>query len=413
MDEKHVGYPFITGPLSAVRSVFMHTLALASGVMLLLATASIASPSQPAGFIVVDLALTYGNRGSAAYSLRDLDRAFYLFPNTSYQHSTILSVETNLDGQAGRPAVYRLASDEDGNPQLILQNLSVAPGATIRIRVSSNITLWERQRPSVEEARSGRLSDIPQEIREGFAKAEGLWRVNASQELDLAVAAAFLSSRYSPDGNALTALLDVVDWVGRVAGLRYGEAALPRSRAESLRARVAGAADYAALVVTLCRAVGIPAFVQTGVVFTPSLTWSLSERAVGYILETRDAALHAWAVAYVPPWGWLPVDMVYGYQPSNPSSAISEAAWYSSAVAVMASFSKVDYASLQRQWFQALGRSAVAARLEYGVAEARFPTPQSYGDIQAGALLGVAAVGVGVSMLYLDCVGSLRRRRSA
>jgi len=47
------------------------------------------------------------------------------------------------------------------------------------------------------------------------------------------------------------------------------------------------------------------------------------------------------------------------------------------------------------------------------VAEARFPTPQSYGDIQAGALLGVAAVGVGVSMLYLDCVGSLRRRRSA
>ena len=57
----------------------------------------------------------------------------------------------------------------------------------------------------------------------------------------------------------------------------------------------------ATVFVTLCRLAGIPARWQSGLEIKPTPTWGM----------------HDWAEIYVAPWGWLPVDVSYGVQPSS------------------------------------------------------------------------------------------------
>jgi transglutaminase-like putative cysteine protease len=54
------------------------------------------------------------------------------------------------------------------------------------------------------------------------------------------------------------------------------------------------------LFITLCRIAGIPARWQSGWETKP-LAWSM----------------HDWSEIYIAPWGWLPVDVSYGIQPSD------------------------------------------------------------------------------------------------
>jgi transglutaminase-like putative cysteine protease len=56
------------------------------------------------------------------------------------------------------------------------------------------------------------------------------------------------------------------------------------------------------LFVTCCRAAGVPARWQSG---WESMPW--------------DSNMHDWSEVYIEPWGWLPVDMSYGLQPSEDS----------------------------------------------------------------------------------------------
>lgn len=67
---------------------------------------------------------------------------------------------------------------------------------------------------------------------------------------------------------------------------------------EALRSRVVQCADAAGLLVSLSRAVGIPARYVAGVYLRPE--------------EPSTTTTHAWAEAYVAPYGWLPMDPTMG-----------------------------------------------------------------------------------------------------
>jgi hypothetical protein len=86
--------------------------------------------------------------------------------------------------------------------------------------------------------------------------------------------------------------------------------------------------DQAILLVSFCRIVGIPAYLQIGCIYMPSqdntdhpsLAWN------GTIKATEvHVGWHSWAMIYVPPWGWLPVDLTYSSK-NSPVAAIETAA---------------------------------------------------------------------------------------
>jgi hypothetical protein len=80
---------------------------------------------------------------------------------------------------------------------------------------------------------------------------------------------------------------------------------------ETLETREGDCDDQAILLSTFCRIYGIPAFVQTGCIYLSPL-YSNASAWDGHLTQiSRDVGWHGWASVYVPPWGWLPVDLTY------------------------------------------------------------------------------------------------------
>jgi hypothetical protein len=62
----------------------------------------------------------------------------------------------------------------------------------------------------------------------------------------------------------------------------------------------------------------------------------------------RNLRYHAWALIYVPPWGWLPFDMTIGWVESDSLKVITSAVVWTSDVVVMFDVIHSDWAGLGR-----------------------------------------------------------------
>jgi hypothetical protein len=86
--------------------------------------------------------------------------------------------------------------------------------------------------------------------------------------------------------------------------------------------------DQAMLLITLCRIVGIPAYLQIGCIYM--LGKSLDEFSYWdnrVTVVQKYIGWHGWAIVYIPPWGWLPVDLTYVTQnKDDPLNAIKHGA---------------------------------------------------------------------------------------
>jgi transglutaminase-like putative cysteine protease len=67
--------------------------------------------------------------------------------------------------------------------------------------------------------------------------------------------------------------------------------------------------EQAILLGTFCRILGIPSYLQVGCVFIPGDSSSSDSGQVHYV--EKQIGWHGWAIVYIPPWGWLPVDLTY------------------------------------------------------------------------------------------------------
>lgn len=86
---------------------------------------------------------------------------------------------------------------------------------------------------------------------------------------------------------------------------------VPRYPIETFHERAGDCDDQANLFITLCRIVGIPAYLQAGCIYV-STKQTVNSHWDGHLIsELTRIAWHGWAVVYVPPWGWLPVDFTY------------------------------------------------------------------------------------------------------
>jgi hypothetical protein len=83
------------------------------------------------------------------------------------------------------------------------------------------------------------------------------------------------------------------------------------------------------LLITLCRIVGIPAYLQVGCIYLPNKPLEEDtywEDRVTFV--QKYIGWHGWAIVYIPPWGWLPVDLTYVLQSlkDDPLNAIMHGA---------------------------------------------------------------------------------------
>jgi len=293
--------------------------------------------NQDVGFVIkATVALSNSGNGTKIWNLTEEDRTINLFMNNSWQTVQLINSSFPLE----------TAVDDDGNPMGLLQfpKSELRPGENINYTVMYRALSKPRSLPNINENESGTLEEIPDNLKARYSGAEGPWLVN-DQELQ-----ALAHSLAESETKVLTVVKRFIIWIRdnidyRVNGL------LPYYPNQTYTTREGDCDDQANLFITLCRISGIPSFLQIGCIYLPTERLNKTFWEGHATLEYERIGWHGWAVVYVPPWGWLPVDFTYVVSGlDNPLNAIEQAAVVAfQEVIQCVNITKTDYVDSSRR----------------------------------------------------------------
>jgi transglutaminase-like putative cysteine protease len=240
--------------------------------------------------------VTYENKNTngTMWQLTEDEKELGLFMNNSWQTVYLLNASYPIE---------KFSGDEDGNLCAFMDflQLTISPGENLTYTVFYKVVLKPRALPGILLNNSGTLADIPQSLVDSFCLANGPWQLN-----DPAIDA--LADEVAADKTkVLEILLGFVTWIEQ--NIRYETLDVPRYPNETLLQHAGDCDDQANLLISLCRATGIPAYLQVGCIYMPTKRETSSYWNGQWISTLTRIGWHGWAIVYVPPWGWLPVDL--------------------------------------------------------------------------------------------------------
>jgi len=255
--------------------------------------------------------------------------------------------------------------DRDGNPvgRFVINTVLHRGGSlTLSVEYLATVYLTDQRRsgptPLLGPEHSGTKSEIPSSLVNNYCKAGGPWSLDDADDSwhKLRELASQLAGNES---NVLAIALRLVEWVGKnvkYPGNRRDRISLPN---ETLAHLEGDCDEQSNLLISMLRHVGVPAFLQTGALYVPSreVDQTLLSGHVRSIMSS--ISWHAWSMAYVPPWGWLPFDMTIGYGGGSPTEAISDAASATLSTIIAGSIITTDYVSEGNRAATELKRSEI------------------------------------------------------
>jgi hypothetical protein len=315
---------------------------------------------------------TFENRGEEPFTLMDDDLAIIIFPDDEWQTATLRNSSHDL---------VRDYTDEDGN-RLILPDipLELPGGGSITFSIEYDITSSDRDRPSLSVSEAEEPSEIPSTLVEEYCiqtesffwneEIEGL-----AQELT------------SDETTALGMLLNLIDWT--YGSLTYRNFEVPNYPNETLDGGRGDCDDQSILLISMLRSLGIPAYLQVGVVFNDRIGSDNPSWDGHLTIHTEGIGWHAWTMAYIPPWGWIPVDLTLS-PGQDPMDILEEAPEYEDYIVRVLDVSEQAY----------IGNSK-ASRERFVESEVYVTVVEVTIDVKAGTdwmqiiyyVLGAAAVG--------------------
>ncbi|MEZ0394522.1 MAG: transglutaminase domain-containing protein [Desulfurococcaceae archaeon] len=309
------------------------------------------------------------NAGRAALNPSDVGAGAYSYPaNDTGQ--VVLGVSVLVNGS--RRGFTISWGDQ---PVLVVEgplpnvppNGTLAVNVTIRVAVdpvARQAPLWDlvgAPSPEAALARAGAWSSIPREVANLTRSVPGF---NYTSPL-VSLAADYLRKSIN-SSTPLSAALSVARYVG--SNVDYSAREPPRELWEVLATWEGDCDDQSRLYVALARALGLPSFQEFGYVHVSNafgMNLTAASGHVTYVLVGGGG--HAWAVAYIPPWGWVRIDTVFG-NPSNPLSYISSAPYYALPTVVLGrSYGLTDEPTESQATYEALASTEAYLTITYEV----------------------------------------------
>jgi transglutaminase-like putative cysteine protease len=282
--------------------------------------------------------VTYSNNGTTDWDLTGEDYAISLFMNNSWQSVSLVEHSLPLNSNA---------TDGDGNLLGFLNLTQLSYNQSVSYAVKYEVVSKPRLLPNITEEQSLTLADINDTLKDEYCWKEGPW-LQYSDDQDLRDLAYRESSN---ETRVLSIVKNFVRWITDY--VVYDSAEIPRYPNETYIERKGDCDDKAILLITLCRIVGIPAYLQVGCIYDFFSLYSKETYWQGHVTSVlKQIGWHGWAIVYVPPWGWLPVDLTYvPIDPylSNSLNAIKGAAVTGQDVIQYMNFTHTDYVGASRR----------------------------------------------------------------
>jgi len=277
------------------------------------------------------------NEGLEPYLLRDLSLGLLL--NTSTQMSYVVDYTP----------VGSLQIDSQGNPYVAFPETILGPSGSLTVRTTIRVLTTTPTIIGSDESEC--LSNIPMELIDQFCKREGPFL--ADDPTIVSLARSILKGANCSQGNVLTIVEEMTDWIDQ--NVRYETHMPPLYSNETLLAKSGGPDEMANLLISMCRAIRIPAYLQTGFIVN-------STETVTYLdghFRSEGLVGHAWAIVYIPPLGWIPVDMTHYDSSQGPVSHITMSAWASGLVIQGSNIINQDYVAELRNLSKVLNSESI------------------------------------------------------
>jgi len=319
------------------------------------------------------LRISIFNNGSSSYTPTLEDRLFLIFPNTSTQQTYVSEAD---------PAVKKTLRDEDGNllAELALPE-KIEPGGNVTVTIIMTINIASRSLPEVSINSSGGFSDIPAELT-NYTASSGAWRYEDEGLKYIADLAAQIKGN---DTNILRVINKMVEFIGSRVRYPEGEELRPPQYPNQTLPGTGEVGwgdcdDQSALLIAMLRSVGIPSYLQTGGVVSPFYSISGETWGGHLTIVSKGIGWHGWVEAYVPPWGWLPVDITYGYysRRQDPLSPIKYSASARELMLESEKYSSIDFVEEYLKTEKRIRDNSLYVRMEEEVSEKPFSDGDSH-----------------------------------
>ncbi|MCS7366995.1 MAG: transglutaminase-like domain-containing protein [archaeon YNP-WB-062] len=342
------------------------------------------------------------NNGKLDYSLTSIEN-MTLIVSDSYQKLRDLSVTVN-----GEKAIFSIAKVDDyGNIVLDLKDIpeKLPPQHSLELEIEMAIDLYSRNPPKVSVEESGNIGDIPIDLKEKYCQMAGLW----NKSLEAQRIARNLAANKT---NALQILMAMIQWIENNIQIPFTSGArMPQYPDETIVKGVGDCDDQSNLLVAMCRSVGIPAYIQMAFIYLEGRSYNDTMFNGRYKLIAKNAGGHAWARVYIPPWGWINVDMTY-YIPYkieggklisiNPLDHITNGALYIAKTIITENFVEGDYIMDLNDWIGELEKYNLNWEEEYSIKPQATNTQNIILDpIAMGAIILLITLAASMTIIYI------------
>ncbi len=303
------------------------------------------------------------NYGNKPLELNKTDVFVFDYPlNTSDQRVINASAFVN-----GVRKPFRIVR-EDGSATLIintkLYNSVLKPGETISAGVFYNVSINLKDRvlsivdfssaKSVEDilGKAGSWNNISLDLITKYTNATRLW--NYTNPLVHLLIKYF--NKTIDKSKPLTVLLNIIGWFDK--NIVYSTRIPPRHPWEVIVEGAGDCDDQSNLLITVLRAFKIPSLLEIGFVYISKNYYFKDTEANGYYTYVFiGGGGHAWVSAYIPPWGWLRIDLTVSL--GKGLDHIRNAAFYILPTVIIQRVTSGDYATTTAQYVESLEEERV------------------------------------------------------
>ncbi len=239
------------------------------------------------------LTYKFENRGNTSFTLTEEDISIPIFINTTGTAVKLYDISRDYSTKV---------MDQDGNKGVLVDiDLTLSPGEVETFSATYRIMSMEQEIPDYDVSDAEGFDAIPVSLVDEYCFSTETFPMDDPLFGDLA------SELVSGEDTVLEAVGELVEYI--VDETTYCNYETPQYPNSTLANQLGDCDDQSILLITMCRSLNIPAYLQVGVYFHSGINDQDTSWDDHLINEADGVAWHGWAMIYIPPWGWVPVDL--------------------------------------------------------------------------------------------------------